>query len=206
MSSIAHPLDQPAASFTLPAIHGVRPGQCPRCGAGCGVPGALVIIGHGVRWHTVVLANDGEGSASMAATWSRRFLCKKCGGTFTIGPPGVLRRYLYSLAAILTAWLLAIRPPLGAGLDQEAVYARQGVDRRPGQTPGEKRRSGRRRWRSLMRWADQIAAWWPTRPVSGATWSATVEGLLLGFVAGGGGWPGLRIRAVRAHAGGGAVA
>jgi hypothetical protein len=153
--------------------------------------------------HTVVAANDGAGSASLETTWSRRFLCKKCRKTFTIGPPGVLRRYLYSLAAILTAWLLAIRPSLGDGLDQEAVYARQGVDRRPGQPPREKRRSGRRRWRSLMRWAEQIEAWWPSRAVQGATWSSRAEGLLLGFLAGGGGRTGLRRRAIMAHAGGG---
>jgi hypothetical protein len=115
----------------------------------------------------------------------------------------VLRRYLYSLAAILTAWLLAIRPALGDGLDQEAVYDRQGVDRRPGQPPREKRRSGCRRWRSLMRWAGRIEDWWPTRAVLGTTWSARAEGLLLGFVAGGAGRDGLRRRAIAVHAGGG---
>ena len=115
----------------------------------------------------------------------------------------MLYRYLYSLAAILTAWLLAIRPALGDGLDQEAVYDRQGVDRRTGPPPPEKGRSGCRRWRSLMRWADQIEAWWPTRAVLGTTWSARAEGLLLGFLPGGDGRAGLRRRAITSHAGGG---
>lgn len=193
----------PVHSSVAPPIDAVRPGQCVRCDAGCGIPGALTIIGHGVRSHEVVVANDGEGSASLEKTWSRRFKCKRCGATFTIGPPGVLRRYLYSLYAILTAWLLTIRPALGEGLDQETVYARQGVDRRPGKPAPEARRSGRRRWRSLMRWAEQIEAWWPTRVVAGPTWSARAEGLLLGFVAGGGGREGLRRRAIAAHVGGG---
>ena len=170
---------------------------------GCGVPGAWWIIGHGRRTHAVVAANDGEGSVSIETTWSRRFLCKKCRKTFTIGPPGILSRYLYSLAAILTAWVLAIRPALGDGLDQEAVYDRQGVDRRPGPPLPEKGRSGRRRWRSLMRWAGQIEVWWPTRVVLGTTWSARAEGLLLGFVLGGGERDGLRRRAIAAHVGGG---
>lgn len=196
----------PAGSDTAPPIDAVRPGQCLRCGAGCGVPGALVIIGHGVRSHTVVMANDEDPRASLATTWSRRFKCKKCSGTFTIGPPGVLRRYLYSLGAILTAWLLALRPPLGEGLNQEAVYDHQGVDRRPQGPDPEPWRCGCRRWRSLMRWAAQIEAWWPTRPVSGTTWSARAAGLLHGFLAGGGGREGLRSRAITAHAGGGVTA
>lgn len=49
MQSIAKLLSHPGDLSEAPPINGVRPGQCPCCGAGCGVPGALVIIGHGGR-------------------------------------------------------------------------------------------------------------------------------------------------------------
>lgn len=124
----------------------------------------------------------------------------RCDTCCAVGPPDVVPRHLYALGAILTAWLLALAQPLGEGLDQVAVYARQGVDRRAGVSSAELRRSGRRRWRSLGRWAARIETWWPARPVMGTTWRQTAHALLVGFVAGGGGRDGLRSRALAAHA------
>jgi hypothetical protein len=148
----------------------------------------------------VVLANDGDGATTLGQIWTRRFRCRRCGVCCAVGPPGVLPRLRYSLDAIVTAWLLAIAGPLGDGLDQLAVYARQGVDRVPGVGPTEALRSGRRRWRSLSRWASRVATWWPARPAVGRTWRDRAHGLLVGFVPGGDGRRGLRARAV-AHAG-----
>jgi hypothetical protein len=144
----------------------------------------------------VVLANDDSGPATLEIVWIRRFRCRRCAVCCAVGPPGVLPRHQYSLDAILTAWLLAIAVPLGEGLDQIAVYARQGVDRVAGMADVEAGRSGRRRWRSLARWASQIVAWWPGRPAVGRTWRDRAHGLLVGFVAGGEGRVGLRARAV----------
>lgn len=115
-----------------------------------------------------------------------------------MGPPGLVPRHLYSLAAIVTAWLLALAAPLGDGLDQAKVYDRQGVDRRPSTAVEEPDHAGVRRWRSLGRWADRIGGWWPARPVGGETWRDRAGALLLGFVAGEGGRPELRRRAVLA--------
>ena len=36
--------------------------------------------------------------------------------------PGVLSGHVYTLAAVLTAWFLAATPPVGDGLDDEAVF------------------------------------------------------------------------------------
>jgi hypothetical protein len=113
----------------------------------------------------------------------------------------VLPGFLYSLAAILTAWFLAADAPVGDGLDDTAVYALLGVDRRSeAQEPGH---SGRRRWRSLRRWLGLASAWWPTRPALGATWRARAGALLVGFIPGDGGREGALRRAVSAHVAGG---
>jgi len=162
--------------------------------------GRIALHGHGIRGRLVVFANDDDGRATLGFVWTRRFRCRGCGVCCAVGPPGVLLRYQYSLDAIVTAWLLAIARPLGEGLDQLAVYARQGVDRVAGVTSAEARRSGRRRWRSLSRWASRIAAWWPGRVAGGRTWRDRAHALLVGFVAGGGGRVGLRARAVTGHA------
>lgn len=159
-----------------------------------------MLHGHGVRWRAIVLPNDEDRGASIAQVWSRRFRCCRCEACCAVGPPGVVPGHLYSLAAILTAWLLALAVPLGEGLDQVAVCARQGVDRRGGVSDAEPGRSGRRRWRSLGRWAARIGTWWPARPVTGTPWRQAAHALLVGFVAGGGGRDGLRSRAIAAHA------
>lgn len=145
-------------------------------------------------------ANDDDAPARLGLVWSRRFRCVRCDTCCAVGPPGVVPRHLYALGAIVTAWLLALARPLGDGLDQVAVYARQGADRRGGGGDAEPGRAGRRRWRSLGRWAARIETWWPTRPVTGATWRQAAQVLLVGFVAGGDGRDGLRSRAIAAHA------
>jgi hypothetical protein len=184
----------------LLSVEAARPPRCPNCLTPARSEGRIVLHGHGVRWRTVVLANDRECGASIARIWSRRFRCCRCETCCAIAPPGVVPRHLYGLGAIVTAWLLALAEPLGEGLDQLAVCARQGVDRRGGVGDTEPGRSGRRRWRSLGRWAARIGMLWPTRPVSGTTWRQTAHALLVGFVAGGGGRDGLRARAIAAHA------
>lgn len=97
-------------------------------------------------------------------------------------PPGVVPGFLYSLQAVLVAWWLSARQPYGEGLDDEAVYARQGVDR----LAVERNHYGHARWRSLGRWARQIATWWPGQVVFGRTWREQVRGLVIELVARGG--------------------
>lgn len=201
---VARNADLAGALPALPSVEVARPNRCPSCGSPARLDGQLLLYGHGVRWRSVVLPNDADPPAAIVLCWTRRFLCRRCSATCTVGPPGVLPRRLYTLAAIVTAWLLALDRPLGDGLDQVEVCARQGVDRRPGAT-AERRRSGHRRWRSLPRWAARIPTWWSSRPVTGSTWREVARELLVGFVAGGSGRDGLRARAVAAHASPGAA-
>lgn len=185
-------------SSSVPPIDAVRPPFCPHCGALAGVRGALNLWGHGARSHDVVAPGREPG---LATVWVRRFLCRRCEQTCSVSPPGCLPGHLYTLAAIVTAWFLAAPRPVGGGLDDEAVYALVGVDRRAGgQEPG---RSGRRRWRSLRRWLGCASRWWPTRPLTGTTWREQAASLLVGFVPGDGGREGATRRAVSAHAAGG---
>ena len=116
----------------------------------------------------------------------------------------MLHRRLYALSAILRAWWLAVRPP-GDGLPDREVYALQGVDRFS--TGPEFHRTGRRRWRSLARWAQHLRQWWPARLVTGDTWRKRVRSLLLGFVAaaGEGGEVGVRSLALDRHVACGAL-
>lgn len=160
--------------------------------------GARNLWGHGVRAHEVVVPGD---TPTLALVWVRRFLCRRCDQTCSVSPPGCLPGHLYTLAAIVTAWFLAAPRPVGDGLDDEAVYALVGVDRRAvGQEPGH---SGRRRWRSLRRWLRSAPRWWPTRPTAGSTWREQAASLLVGFVPGDGGREGATRRAVSAHVAGG---
>lgn len=194
--SILPPL--PTGSYALPSIDAVRPVRCPSCGVGPRIQGALNLWGHGVRWRTVVVLGE---RPRIASAWVRRFLCRSCGATCSVAPPGVPPRYLYVLATILMAWWDAAPHPVGDGLEDAAVYALRGVDRRkPGPEPG---RAGRRRWRSLCRWAAMIPTWWPERPVIGACWRQRVALLIAGFLPGDGGRDGAVRRALLTHAAGG---
>lgn len=193
---------------TLPpaAIDRVRPRGCGGCRSVAGAGPDLLFHGHGVRMVMMVLpGKHWQGRAQIVWVAVRRFRCKRCGAVVAVYPPGVLPRHLYSLLSIVAAWWHGVGPPLGEGLDDEAVYARQGVDRWPAGPEGH--RTGRRRWRSLARWAAKISAWWPGRAVAGSTWRAQVASLLAGFAAEAGeaGLAGVLARAVASHAGAGTV-
>lgn len=183
-----------------PPVEAVRPHRCPACGASSGVLGAPTLWGHGVRHRDVVVPGP---RPTLKTVWVRRFLCRRCGATCSVSPPGVLPRHLYALAAIVSAWWLAAPRPIGDGLHDEAVYAHVGVDRRA--DGGERGRAGRRRWRSLARWTRSMDRWWPTRPVRGATWRQRAGSLVVGFLHGDGGRDAAIRRAVLAHTAGGAA-
>jgi hypothetical protein len=134
----------------------------------------------------------------------RRFECTVCGAAPTVLPRGVLPRHLYSLFAIVHGFWLAVAGPVGAGLDDEEVYARQGVDRRP-TDDAERHRTGVRRWRSLARWVARAAQWWPTVAIAGTTWRDRAASLLAAFVPSGEAPAAVVRSAVDRHAGRGAV-
>lgn len=193
------------ATLPPPLIDTVRPRGC-RCGCVAGAGPGFLFHGHGVRVVLVVVpGKHWQGQARMVRIAVRRFRCKQCGATVTVYPRGVIPRHLYSLFAIVAAWWLGVGPPLGEGLDDVEVCARQGADR-PATGP-EKNRTGKRRWSSLARWAAKISTWWPGRAVVGTTWRARVSSLLAGFAAEAGeaGLAGILARAAASHAGTGAV-
>ncbi len=186
----------PPGGADLPPIDAVRPPCCPRCGALARVSGALNLWGHGTRWRDVIA--PGEPGERVVSAWVWRFSCQKCETTCSVSADSLLARRRYTLAAILTAWFLAVRRPIGDGRAEEAVYALVGVDRRvPGPDPD---RAGKPRWRSLSRWAAKVPAWWPARPVSGSTWRERAAALLAGFIAGNDARDGAIRRALDAHA------
>lgn len=162
---------------TLPGVDAMRPGRCPSCHAVAIPGGPKLLHGHGARVRETVL--PGEERASIARVFVRRYRCTACGAVCSVQPPGVLPRFLYSLYAIVNAWLLGTPRPVGGGLEDAAVYARQGVDR----LSPEPHRPGAVRWRSLSRWAGHIGLWWPGRAVAGVTWRQRVGSLLAGFTA-----------------------
>jgi hypothetical protein len=194
----------PPVRIDPPSLDAARPCRCAACGSAAGA--RRLFHGHGTRDRTAVLpGRHWQGPARIVVVVARRFVCTECGTTITVLPRGILPRHLYSLFAIVHAWWLATAAPLGCGLDDRAVCARQGVDRLPMAT--ERHRTGRRRWSSLARWATKIGVWWPTVAVAGTTWRARVATLLIAFVAGAGEAlaAGIVGRAVRRHAGDGAA-
>jgi hypothetical protein len=180
---------------TLADVGALRPSQCPSCLAVSPIDGPLLMHGHGARTRSGVLPGDDRAVIRTVAV--RRYRCTACGATCTVHPVGVLPRFLYTLYAIVNAWRLAMPRPVGEGLDDAAVYARQGVDR----LSVEGSRSGPQRWRSLARWARHIGTWWPGRAIAGSTWRQRVGSVLVGFAAEGD----VTARALASHAACGAA-
>jgi hypothetical protein len=86
-------------------------------------------------------------------------------------PPGVLPHHLYSLMAIVRAWVLVVAEPIGQGVDHATAYRCQG---RLPSTSWTK--PWPYRWRSLDRWAGRLGGWWPGRVAT------DVQALLVGFL------------------------
>jgi hypothetical protein len=76
-------------------------------------------------------------------------------------------RYLYSAAAMVVAFFMVARHPVGEGLSHRKAYARQGMYRRLKWDDDPTYR-----WRSLGRWARKAGQWWPA-------WSGGGMGSLL---------------------------
>ena len=156
--------DDDADLVTMPGVEEVRPCRCPRCGGLAEEHGRIMLEGNGTRRRRVLLPPSEAGdSPRLVMAWVRRYRCRHCGAAPSVMPPGVLPYHLYSLASMLTAWVLA---HLQLGGDARAVCASEGADR----TSSNPTRS---RWRSPSRWAKQIPSWWP------GIYSTDPSGLLL---------------------------
>lgn len=155
----------------LPEVDDVRPARCSRCKTPSRDGERVVLHGHGWRTREVVVApalGDGDGPAEVIACWQRRYRCTACKAIVVVLPRGVMPRYLYSAAAIITAFFLVDDRPVGEGLSQAEAYDRQGMLR------GVRARAfmdPSYRWRSLGRWARCAGQWW-------AGWTGEVRSLL----------------------------
>jgi len=91
----------------VPDVGEVRPGQCPWCEAASRPPGkGLGILGHGLRERQQWGPVEADGAPAMVNLRVRRFQCCTCDGVITVVPCGVVRKRLYSGAAI--AYTLAL--------------------------------------------------------------------------------------------------
>ncbi len=157
----------------LPDVDDVRPRCCDACQQPARRGSRIVLHGHGSRVRcVVVLPSFTGGRAQLGECWERRYLCTACGAVQVVLPDGVLPRYLYSAAAIVTALFLVARRPVGSGLSQAEAYDRQGMlaDVRP-----LAMLEPTYRWRSLDRWAQRARDWW-------SGWTGPVSSLLVLFL------------------------
>lgn len=162
----------------IPDVDLVRPASCSRCLIPARSDGRVNLHGHGTREREVVVRAvlDDEDEVELLDCWVRRYECQCCGAVITVLPKGVLPRYLYGAAAIVSAFLLVAHQPVGEGLSDAEAYDRQGM---------YPRRCWRKldpyRWRSLDRWLCVAERWWPGRAFK------TLDGLVSGFVVDAGG-------------------
>lgn len=190
----------PADPLGPEPIDVARPCRCDRCGNVGGQ--RLLFHGNGLRMRQAVLPGLHWGKpARIVDVVVRRFECTACGAAPTVLPRGLLPRHLYSLFAIVHGFWLAAPAPLGCGLDDEEVYAHQGVDR----LTADRHRTGVRRWRSLARWASCAGQWWPTVAIAGTTWRGRASSLLAAFATAGEAPAAVVRSAVDRHAGRGAT-
>lgn len=126
----------------MPSAEEARPGQCPSCGVASRPVGkGLNLHGHGQRERQVRGPLYPGGKPVQVVLRLRRYLCRICQATMTVGPMGLLCRRLFSAAAMGLALCLW-------GLEKQkeaAVYEQVNSWRRP---PEDTRKG----WRQLGRW------------------------------------------------------
>jgi hypothetical protein len=115
---------------------------------------ALRVVGHGVRRGQVWGPLVAGGPPRQVEVFVRRFLCRNCNQTMTVGPRVRLTQRLYSASAVVLALMLWGLCGLSAGDIRKEVS--------PWQVPKEE--VG---WKSVRRWAQQAVAGklWPLRGV-----------------------------------------
>jgi hypothetical protein len=85
-------------------------------------------------------------------------------------PRGVVSRYLYTAWAVVAAWFLVARAPVGEGRDHAEAYRRQGMYARPDWTA-----ASRYRWRSIGRWQAAFSRRWPALRLGVQSWLLEVR-------------------------------
>jgi hypothetical protein len=136
-------LDVKSWAARLPSTEEVRPARCPCCGvASRPASGQLALHGHGLRARDQWGPPDATAPPAVGEILCRRYACQHCGAVLQVVPRGILRRRLYSAAAIALALALW-------GVDGlAAVEVRRRVS--PWGLVGAAAAAG---WASLRRWA-----------------------------------------------------
>ena len=178
--------------LVIPAAADARPDRCTRCGAPSRQGSRIVLHGHGVRRRSVVVppaVGDVHAPTRIVECWERRFRCTACRAVIVVLPRGVLPRFLYSIPAIVVAFVLVALRPFGEGLSDAEAYDRQGLYSALSTYAEEPYR-----WRSLGRWCERAHAWW-------SGWTGDVTSLLVLLLerAGGHGLAEIVRVAVRSH-------
>lgn len=125
----------------LPSAAGVRPVQCPHCGAGAHRRGELGMHGHGVRQRALHVATAGADGTREETLTVRRYRCRDCGRVCTVVPRMVLRQRRNDrvrIGVVLVLWVVGEETLSGL----RARYAPRGMR-------GD---SGRRDWPMVRRW------------------------------------------------------
>lgn len=130
----------------MPSVEEARPAACPCCGRASREPGrGLGLHGHGLRDRQVRGPVEHWGRPKTVVIAVRRYLCQRCSAVIVVVPRGVVRRRLFSSAAMARAlWLFGVGqlPP---------ARVREKVS--PWQAAGATAAVG---WAQLRRWARDV--------------------------------------------------
>ena len=129
-----------------PTVEEARPARCPCCGVASRPLGRpLNLHGHGQRERQVRGPLEIGKAPRLAELWLRRYLCRCCQASMTVGPLGLVAHRLFSIAALGLALCLW-------GCQREAaVQVRRQID--PLSYEGAETVRG---WRQLGRWAQAL--------------------------------------------------
>src|SRR5437870_1379983 len=98
---ISSRLDVKGWAENSPTADDVRPARCRKCGAASRpIGGGIVLHGHGRRERQAWGPATPDGKPELRETQVRRYKCKRCCGTVTVAPLEVLRKRMYTAAAI----------------------------------------------------------------------------------------------------------
>jgi hypothetical protein len=129
-----------------PTVEEARPARCPCCGVASRPVGQrLNLHGHGLRDRQVRGPLEVGGAPKLVVLWLRRYLCRCCQASVTVGPLGLVAHRLFSVAA------LGLALYLWGCLEQTAGAVREQVD--PLSNAGGDPMGG---WRQLGRWVQAL--------------------------------------------------
>lgn len=130
-----------------PSVDYARPASCPCCGRPSREPGrGLGLHGHGLRARQVRGPVERWGRPKTVIIAARRYRCQRCSAVIVVVPRGIVRRRLFSSAAMAWAlWLFGVEY-LSAARVREAVS--------PWRSAGATAAAG---WAQLRRWVRDVA-------------------------------------------------